>query len=128
MMMMVTGTFRAWLLALLLIAGGPLAPRVCADCPPGDHAPAAAVAADEHACCADRTPRPDRNRAPADPDEDRPQGCDCPPGCCTLGFGKAMAAQDYAVPDFAADGAWDLPARRARSGPGSDGPRRPPRA
>lgn len=122
----VSDTLKACFLALLLLAGGPLAPRVCADCPPADHTPAAASAdLAQDACC---QPPQNRDRRPDHEDTEDPRGCECPPGCCTLGFAKALATTHTGLNAGADQSAWDTPDARTRSNSGSDGPRRPPRA
>lgn len=117
---------QAWFLALLLLAGGTLSSRVCADCP-STHA--ATVSDTGDTCCDTQPdPQPDPQPQPGESPDDQPdQGCDCPFGCCPVLVAKAVPAGADTLNDRTPHAPWDIPTAHADPSPASEGPRRPPR-
>jgi len=118
-------TLQAWLLAMMLLAGGPVLPKVCSGCPLSGQQ---AVLQDEafHPCCGAEvaeSPAQPSSELPAQPED----GCDCPFGCCAPTWAKAVPSAAGTSPELITPAGWELTVDHALAGPVADGPRRPPR-
>ena len=117
---------QAWLLALLLLSGGPLSTRICAACPDAERP--AGASTDDAACCASERSLQDDRPAPAPGDQSPEQDCECPFGCCATPFAKAVPAGAPNTRWIDPGAAWEIPGAHDRAAPDSDGPQRPPKA
>lgn len=117
---------QAWLLALLLLSGGPLSARTCAACPVAEHP--ASTSTDDAACCASERAEHGAPGDPAPGERSPEQDCECPFGCCATPFAKAVPAGAPSARWIDPGAAWEIPGAHDRAAPDSDGPQRPPKA